>query len=85
MTYDASFFIPNSSLNEGRNELLRHLLIRYPFTVFEYYIYIDEDLIVAVDSQISSECGSFSYADAVSGSYSSLTCSLRYFERILLE
>jgi hypothetical protein len=80
VTHDASFYIPNSTLNEGRNELLRRLLLRYPFTVFEYYIYVDEDLIVAVDPQISSACISADYA-----SNSALACSLRYFERILLK
>lgn len=87
VTYDASFHFPNSSLNEGRNELLQRLLMRYPFTVFEYYIYVDEDLIVAVDPQISSACDSTgsSNTDAASRSYSTLACSLRYFERILLE
>jgi len=61
--------------------------MRYPFTVFEYYIYVDEDLIVAVDPQISSACDSTgsSNTDAASRSYSTLACSLRYFERILLE
>ncbi len=93
---EASFHIPNSSLNEGRNELLRRLLARYPFTVFQYYIYVDEDLVLATDSQISSACDHAAAADAAADSsnsgsiassslYHTFTCSLRFFERVLLE
>jgi hypothetical protein len=100
LTSDASFYVPQSSLNEGRNELLRQLLTRYPFTVFQYYIYVDEDLVLATDPQISSACDHAAAADAAddaaaaaanSGSiasnslYHTFTCSLRFFERILLE
>ena len=103
MTSEASFYLPNSSLNEGRNELLRRLLLRYPFTVFQYYIYVDEDLVIATDSQISSVCDEAAASDAAaaveatstaaaanSSSIASspglaFTCSLRFFERMLLE
>ncbi len=98
VTSESSFYLPKSSLNEGRNELLRQLLTRYPFTVFQYYIYVDEDLVLATDPQISSACDHAAAADAAaddaaanSGSIASsslhhtFTCSLRFFERILLE
>ena len=47
LTSDASFYLPQSSLIEGQNELIRQLLTLYPFTVFQYYIYVDEDLVLA--------------------------------------
>jgi hypothetical protein len=86
-------------LNEGRNELLRQLLLRYPFTVFQYYIYVDEDLVLATDPQISSECNDAAAADAAADAAHAaehtssiassvgfaFVCSLRYFERILLQ
>lgn len=94
-TIESSFYLPNSSLNEGRNELLRQLLVRYPYTVFQYYIYVDEDLVIATDPQISSVCDEAAAADSAAAASNArpfensvglaFTCSLRYFERILLE
>jgi hypothetical protein len=37
------FFFPNSTVNEGRNELWRRTFQRWPGTVFTYYIFLDGD------------------------------------------
>jgi hypothetical protein len=88
-TVECSFYLPGSTLNEGRNALMHELLTRYPFTVFDYYIFVDEDLLLATDPQISSLCEN-STAPSSSGIsrenfHAVFTCALRYFEQILLE
>jgi hypothetical protein len=39
-----SFYLPQSTQNEGRNELYRQVQARYPGVVFRYFIFMDEDL-----------------------------------------
>ena len=39
-----SFYLPNSTVNQGRNELYRQVHTRHPGVAFRYFIFMDEDL-----------------------------------------
>lgn len=44
----ACFFFPNSTVNEGRNELWRRTFDTWPGTLFTYYIFLDGDASLAL-------------------------------------
>jgi hypothetical protein len=69
-------FLPNSTQNEGRNAAWYHTFVRWPGTVFTYYVFLDGDMSLTFRPQRSS-------LPAVDG-VSSEELPFRMFEQHLL-
>jgi hypothetical protein len=69
-------FLPNSTQNEGRNAAWHHTFVRWPGTVFTYYVFLDGDMSLTFRPERSS-------LPAVDG-VSSEELPFRMFEQHLL-
>jgi hypothetical protein len=47
-------FLPNSTQNEGRNAAWHHTFVRWPGTVFTYYVFLDGDMSLTFRPERSS-------------------------------